>query len=107
MEHRTALAEATKPRTRRAQPKRRPRRRRVRVRVETDDARYEGWLEMVCRPGGLDEVLNDGRAYLALWDATLGGPSPVEEFVAIHKGTIQSVVALEPCEPGPRPAPRS
>ena len=100
MEQRAALAHPTKSRTRRAHPRRPSRRRRVRVRVETDDARYEGCLRMVRRPGGLHDVLNDGRAYLALWDATLDGSLPVEEFVAIHKGTIRSVVVLDPCEPG-------
>lgn len=90
-------------RTERAAPRRRVRHRRVRVRVETDAANYVGSLQLGTHWGGLNDVLNDGRAYLALWEATRDGSSPVEEFLALHKATIRSVVILEPSRQMPRP----
>jgi hypothetical protein len=77
--------------------KRRPKRRRpVRVRVETDGEAYTGTLTLGRR---VSEALHDDRAYLALWDATRDGTGETEEFVAIHKGAIRSVVVV-PGAPG-------
>jgi hypothetical protein len=78
------------------------RRRRVRVRVQTDVETYIASLQVPRRRGSLSDVLNDGRAYLALWDATLAGSSKTEDFVAIHKAAIRSIVLLE--RPGSRGA---
>ena len=65
--------------------------RRVRVRVETDGETYVGTLTLGCTLG---EMLDDARAYLAVWNAALEGSDRVEEFVAIHKGAIRSVVVV-------------
>ena len=79
---------------------RRGRRHRLWVRVETDVESYVGWLLVARHRGGLDEVLNDDRAYLPLLDATLAGSTSTEEFVALHKGAIRSVVELGPSGQG-------
>jgi hypothetical protein len=100
MEQQTPSHVRSEARTSEDSPRRHGRRRRVRVRVVTDVETYLASLQVPHRRGGLDHVLNDGRAYLALWDATLAGSSEVEEFVAIHKGAIRSIVVLEP--PGTR-----
>lgn len=68
-----------------------PRRRRMRVRVQTDGEAYVGTLSL---GGSLADILDDGRAYLALRDAVLEGTGSVEEFVAIHKGSIRSVAVV-------------
>jgi hypothetical protein len=100
IEQRTPSQARSEARRSEASPRRHGRRRRVRVRVVTDVETYLASLQVPRRRGGLDLVLNDGRAYLALWDATPAGSSEVEEFVAIHKGAIRSIVVLDP--PGPR-----
>jgi hypothetical protein len=81
----------------RAAGRRRGKRRRpVRVRVETDGETYTGTLTLGRR---LNEVLDDDRTYLALWDATLDGTDETEEFVAIHKGAIRAVVVVAEAPP--------
>jgi hypothetical protein len=46
------------------------------------------------------ELLDDGRAYLGLWDAVPNGTLIPQDFLAIHKGAIRSVTLLRG-EPGP------
>lgn len=82
------------------------RRRWVRARVETDAETYEATLRVEHSQVGLGELLDDGRAYLGLWDAVPNGTLTPQDFVAIHKGAIRSVLLLE-AEPGPDPETRS
>jgi hypothetical protein len=67
----------------------------ARVRVVTEDAVYVGRLRLARARPGLHEALSDGRAYVTLSDVTCPGSGTVEECVALHKGSIQSVVALD------------
>ena len=60
------------------------------MRVETDAGSYLGSLEL--RGIGLREHVDDERTYLGLWNAEQEGAPGVEEFLALHKGTICSVV---------------
>lgn len=71
---------------------RRPRQRWCRVRVETDAGAYVGSLELGAV--GLRELVDDERSYLGLWNAELEGSQGVEEFLALHKGAICSVVVV-------------
>jgi hypothetical protein len=88
---------AVKPALHAGRGRRKKRRHPVRVRVVTDGEVYTGTLKVGRR---LRDVLDDGRTYLALWDARLDGSGETEEFVAIHKGAIRSVVVV----PGETPA---
>jgi len=67
----------------------------VRARVETDEGAYEARLRVECSQHGLGDLLDDGRAYLGLWDAAPHGASTREEFLAIHKGAVRCVTLLE------------
>jgi hypothetical protein len=69
----------------------------MRVRVQTDCEAYIGTLSL---GGSLADVLDDGRAYLALRDAVLEDTGSIEDFVAIHKSSIRSVAVV----PEERPA---
>ena len=71
---------------------RRTRRRWCRVRVETDTGAYLGSLEL--GGVGLRELVDDERTYLGLWNAEQEGAPGVEEFLALHKGTICSIVVV-------------
>lgn len=99
MEHRSRPLTQTGTQAGHARRRRRGRRQRLWVRVETDVESYVGCLLVARCRGGLDGVLNDDRAYLALWNATLAGSASTEEFVALHKGAIRSVVELGPSRP--------
>ena len=70
------------------------RRRWVRVKVDTDEGTYVGSLRLDGPSGGLHELVEDDRSYLALWSATHESSGAVEEFVAIHKSAIRVVVLL-------------
>ena len=67
----------------------------VRARVETDAETYEARLCVERSQGALGELLDDGRAYLALWDAVPNGALAPQDFVAIHKGAVRCVTLLE------------
>lgn len=67
----------------------------VRARVETDEGTYEARLRVECSQLGLGELLDDGRAYLGLWDAVPHGAAISEDFLAIHKGAVRCVTLLE------------
>jgi hypothetical protein len=56
--------------------------------------------------GTLSEAIDDDRTYLGIWSASEEGSVPSEEFVAIHKGVIRSVVLLgeDAVEPAPAEA---
>lgn len=71
---------------------RRTRPRWCRVRVETDAGAYFASLELGAV--GLRELVDDERTYLGLWNAEREGSPGVEEFLALHKGTICSVVVV-------------
>jgi hypothetical protein len=75
--------------------KRHGRRRWFRVRVETDDGAYVGSLRLNGPRAPLRELVDDDRAYLALWNATQEPTGSRDEFVAIHKGAIRFVVLLD------------
>jgi hypothetical protein len=81
-------------------PGRGARRRWVRARIETDEETYEARLRVEHSQRGLGELLDDGRAYLGLWDAVPNGTLIPQDFLAIHKGAIRSVTLLRG-EPGP------
>jgi hypothetical protein len=70
------------------------RRRWVRVKVDTDEGTYVGSVRLDGPAGGLRELVEADRSYLALWSATHESSSAVEEFVAIHKSAIRLVVLL-------------
>jgi hypothetical protein len=53
-----------------------------------------GRLRLSGPRGTLREVVDDPRAYLALWDAAEEPSGAAGDFVAIHKGAIHSVVLL-------------
>jgi len=78
---------------------RRPRQRWCRVRVETDAGAYLASLEL--GSVGLRELVDDERLYLGLWNAQQEGTPGVEEFVALHKGSICSVVEVGEERRGP------
>jgi hypothetical protein len=67
----------------------------TRVRVITEDTSYVGRLRLPASRPTLCETLSDGMAYVTLSDVTSPGSGAVEECVAIHKGSIRSVVALD------------
>jgi len=71
---------------------RRRRPRWCRVRVETDAGAYLASLELGAL--GLRELVDGERTYLGLWNAQREGSPGVEEFLALHKGTICSVVVV-------------
>lgn len=83
---------------------RRGRKRWFRVRVETDEGAYVGRLRLEGRWGTLRDTVDDGRAYLGVWNATEEGSGSREDFVAIHKGVIRSVVLLGEDDAQPAPA---
>jgi hypothetical protein len=62
------------------------------VRIETDTCAYIASLEL--GGIGLRELLDGERAYLGLWNAVQEGAQGVEEFLALHKGAICSVVIV-------------
>ena len=70
------------------------RRRWVRVKVDTDGGTYVGSVRLDGPAGGLRELVEADRSYLALWSATHESSGAVEEFVAIHKSAIRVVVLL-------------
>jgi hypothetical protein len=74
-----------------------------RVRVVTEDAVYIGRLRLGSSRHGLRGALSDGRVYVTLSDVTSPGSATVEECIALHKGSIRSVVSLDGGEP---PVPR-
>jgi hypothetical protein len=73
---------------------RRGRKRWFRVRVETEEGAYVGRLRLEGARGTLRQTIDDDRAYLGVWNATEEGSGFREEFMAIHKGAIRSVVLL-------------
>jgi hypothetical protein len=80
------------------------RKRWFRVRVETDEGAIVGRLRLGRAHGTLRETVDDDRAYLGVWHATEEGSASPEEFVAIHKGAIRSVVLLGEDDVPPAPA---
>ena len=70
------------------------RRRWVRVKVDTDEGTYVGSVRLDGPAGGLRELVEADRSYLALWSATRDSSGAVEEFVAIHKSAIRLIVLL-------------
>ena len=76
------------------------RRRWVRVKVDTDGGTYVGSVRLDGPAGGLRELVEADRSYLALWSATHESTGVVEEFVAIHKSAIRLVVLLGASGPG-------
>jgi hypothetical protein len=78
---------------RRSGRKRRARQRWFRVRVEAEGGAYVGSLLLDSL--GLREHLDGERAYLGLWNAVREGSSVVEDFIALHKSVIRSVVLVE------------
>lgn len=66
----------------------------VRVRVDTDGGTYVGTVRLDGPAGGLRELVEADRSYLALWSAIHESSGAVEEFVAIHKSAIRVVVLL-------------
>lgn len=73
----------------------------VRVRVETDEGAYMGRVRLDGSRGTIRELIDDERAYLAVWDATEEPAGTRDDFVAIHKGAIRYVVVLgRNAEPG-------
>jgi hypothetical protein len=82
----------------------RARKRWFRVRVQTEDAAYVGRLRLEGPQGTLRELIDDDRAYLALWNATEEGTGSQDEYVAILKGAIRSVVLLGADAAGAAPA---
>ena len=52
----------------------------------------------------MSEAIDDDRTYLGIWSASEEGSVPSEEFVAIHKGVIRSVVLLGEDDVPPAPA---
>jgi hypothetical protein len=79
---------------------RRTRERWCRVRVETDAGAYVASLELGA--AGLRELVDDERTYLGLWNAEQEGTPGVEEFLALHKGSICSVMVVGEERHGPR-----
>lgn len=63
-----------------------------RVRIETEGGTYVGSLRL--DEAGLRPVVDDERAYLPLWNASREGSPEVEEFLALHKAAIRSVVVV-------------
>lgn len=63
-----------------------------RVRVETEGGTYVGSLRM--DSAGLRQLVDDDRAYLPLWNALRDGSPAAEEFLALHKAAIRSVLIL-------------
>jgi hypothetical protein len=76
----------------RVERRRRAKLRWFRVRIETDGGAYTASLRLGA--AGLRRLLDDERTYLALWNVVADGSARVEEFVALHKGTIVSVVVV-------------
>jgi hypothetical protein len=72
------------------------------VKVQTDEGAYVGSLRLAGRRSALSELLDDGRVYLTLWEATRDGMPVAQGFVAIHKAAIRCVVVIGD---GERPAP--
>lgn len=66
----------------------------ARVKVDTDGGTYVGSVRLDGPAGGLHELVEADRSYLALWNATHESSGAVEEFVAIHKSAIRLVVQL-------------
>ncbi len=79
---------------------RRTRQRWCRVRVETDAGAYVASLEL--GSVGLRQLVDDERTYLGLWNAQQEGTPGVEEFLALHKGSICSVIVVGEEQKGPR-----
>ena len=69
--------------------------------METDGGTLVGRLRLDSARAGLGEVIENGRTYLSLWDATVEGSGVTDEFVAIHKGAIRSVMLLAEDAAGP------
>ena len=66
--------------------------RNLRVRVQTDEGSLIGSVRLTSGRS-IYELLNDERAYLVLFDVTAPDSAERhEDFVAIHKGAIRSVV---------------
>jgi hypothetical protein len=72
--------------------------------VETESGAYLGRLRLGGRVGSLRETVDDERAYLALWDATDEATGARDEYVAIHKAVIRSVVLLGEARPSAAPS---
>ena len=66
----------------------------VRVQVSTDDGVYLGSLHLDPSRGGLQGLIDDGRAYLPLWHAQRDGSPVSEEFLAIHKVAVRQVIVI-------------
>lgn len=66
----------------------------ARVKVDTDGGTYVGSVRLDGPAGGLRELVDADRSYLALWNATHESSGALEEFVAIHKSAIRVVVQL-------------
>jgi hypothetical protein len=75
--------------------------------VQTEDAAYVGRLRLEGprgTRGTLRDLIDDDRAYLALWNATEEATGSRDEYVAILKGAIRSVVLLGEDAVGAAPA---
>ena len=85
----------------------RSRRRWYRVRVQTDEGPYVGSLRLDTSRNSLRalrDLIEEERAYLALWEVTREGSDTVEDYMAIHKGAVRFVVLLGPAgSPGGEP----
>lgn len=63
-----------------------------RVKVETDAGTYVGSLRIGLE--GLRPLVEDARTYLALWNVMREGSPETEDFVALHKAAIRSVIVV-------------
>jgi hypothetical protein len=75
------------------------RRRWYRVRVQTDDGPYFGSVRLDSARHSLRalrELVEEERAYLALWDVTRENSDATEEYLAIHKRAVRFVTLLGP-----------
>ncbi len=75
-----------------------PRKRWVRVSIRTNDGTLVGSLRLPRGRCALEELIDDGRAYLAIWDVEAGGSPQREEFMVLHKSTIHFVDLLGEAE---------
>ncbi len=68
------------------------RRRWFRIRIATDEGCYLGHVRLEKDRSALNELIDDDRAYLAVWNARREGTGDVVEFLAINKAAIRYVV---------------
>jgi hypothetical protein len=64
------------------------------VKVDTDEGAYLGCLRLDGSRSTLHDALDDGRAYLALWEAVHEDSREQRGFLVIHKSAIRQVALL-------------